>query len=63
MNITNEGELQAVLNYKVGDTVLHADFGYGEIFHIEGTMADIMFEDIYETKYLPLSELVNEIGN
>ena len=63
MNITKEQYEQAAINYKVGDTVLHPKFGFGEIFNIEGEMADIMFKGIYETQYLPLTDLVNEIGN
>ena len=63
MNITKEQYEFTAMNYKVGDTVLHPKFGFGEIFHIEGGMADIMFKGIYETQYLPLTDLVNEIGN
>jgi co-chaperonin GroES (HSP10) len=63
MNITKEQYEQAAINYKVGDTVLHKDFGFGEIFHIEGEMADIMFKGNHETQHLPLTDLVNEIGN
>lgn len=62
MNITKEQYDYTAMNYEVGDTVLHPEFGYGEIFHLQDGMADIMFEGIYETKYLPLTDLVNEIG-
>ena len=28
------------------------DYGYGTVFHIESDMVDVMFDNIYYTKYL-----------
>ena len=54
MNITLESELEYYAQQKIewNDRVYHPDYGYGTVFHIEDDMVDVMFDNIYYTKYL-----------
>ena len=65
MNITLESELQYQAQQKIewNDRVLHPDYGYGTVFHIEGDMVDVMFDNLYHTKYLPKKELRKRLDN
>ena len=61
MNITLESELQYQAQQKIewNDRVYHPDYGYGTVFHID----DVMFDNIYHTKYLPKKELKKSLDN
>tara|TARA_R100000030_G_C3198102_1_gene110132 strand:- start:160 stop:363 length:204 start_codon:yes stop_codon:yes gene_type:complete len=65
MNITLESELQHQAEQKIewNDRVYHSDYGYGTVFHIEDDMVDVMFDNIYYTKYLPKKELKKSLDN
>lgn len=65
MNITLESELQYQAQQKIewNDRVYHSDYGYGTVFHIEDDMVDVMFDNIYYTKYLPKKELKKSLDN
>ena len=69
MNITLESELQYHAEQKIewNDRLYHHDYGYGTVFHIEehsgDVMIDVMFDNIYHTKYLPKKELRKHLDN
>ena len=53
MNITLESVFQYHQQKIEWNDEPHPDYGYGTVFHIEGDMVDVMFDNLYYTKYLP----------